>query len=442
MRKTLIRIELGLMAVLLSATIFSLASAESGSPENHVDVVVVNGVIDPFTARYVSRGIDVAQEDGAQCLIIQLDTPGGLDSSMRAIVQEIMGSSVPIVVYVSPAGARAASAGAFITLAAHIAAMAPSTNIGAAKPVDLFAQMTATMRQKATNDAAAYIRAIAERRGRNTKWAEDAVRQSASITEREALQSEVIDLIAEDMSHLLEEIDGREVSTAGGEVVLHTKGARINQLEMSLPEVFFHTIVDPNIAYILLTIGIWALVAEFYHPGAILPGVTGAICLILAFVAFGSLPVNWAGVALIVLAVILFILDIKVAGFALSVGGGIAFVLGSLMLFTPLAPVSPTMPRLAVHRGLIAAMTSLFAAFFLFVVSAGIRAQRVKVTSGVEALMGSTGVATSKLAPQGMVLVRGESWSAVAEGEPIKRGQKVKVVGVEGLRLRVVKENK
>jgi membrane-bound serine protease (ClpP class) len=403
-----------------------------------VDVVTVKGVIDPFVAQYVGQGIEIAQQDGAQCLVIQLDTPGGTDGSMRDIVQVILNSPVPVVVYVSPAGARAGSAGVFITLAAHVAAMAPGTNIGAAHPVGITGVITGTMDAKATNDAAAYARAIAERQGRNAAWAEKAVRESVSVTAQEALELQVVDLLADDLPDLLEEIDGHEVSTSAGVQVLATKGAQTHYVPLSLPQQILHGIVDPNIAYLLFVVGIWALVAEFYHPGAIFPGVTGAICLILAFVAFGSLPVNWGGVALIVLAIVLFILDIKVAGYGLSVGGGIAFVLGSLMIFSPLIPFSPAMPRLVVSWPLITAMTALIAAFFLFAISAGIRAQRARVTSGIHALVGATGVATSDLDPLGTVQVRSELWTAVADGaEPIRQNEQVEVVGVEGVRLKV-----
>ena len=438
MKKNAFRFSLLIAFVLLSLVSY-LSHALAQDPYS-VDVMVVEGVIDPITARYVSRGIDLAEEDGAQCLIMRLDTPGGLDSAMRTIIQKMMSASVPIVVYVSPPGARAGSAGAFITLAAHVAAMAPGTNIGAATPVDLLGgEVSEAMRAKVTNDAAAYIQAIADTRGRNADWAEEAVRQGSSITVREALERGVIDLVADDLPALLKALDGREVSTAWGGRVLHTRGASLIQIEMGLPEGLLHVIVDPSIAYLLLTLGIWALIAEFYHPGAILPGVTGVICLVLAFVAFGSLPINWAGVVLIVLAVTLFILDIKVAGFALSVGGAIAFVLGSLMLFRPLTPVPPTMPSLSVNPWLIALMTVVFAAFFLFVVSAGARAQRARVTSGVQALVGARGFATSDLAPLGTVRVRGEDWTAEAGDGPIEEGEEVRVVAIEGITLRVVK---
>jgi membrane-bound serine protease (ClpP class) len=415
----------------------SLALAQYGE---HVDLITVEGVIDPFTAQYVERGLDMAQNDGAQCLVIQLDTPGGSDAPMRDIVQRMLNSSVPTVAYVAPAGARAGSAGVFITMAANIAAMAPGTNIGAAHPVDVTGEITGTIGEKVTSDAAAYIRAIAEKRGRNAEWAEKAVRESASIIAREAVELQVVDLIADDLTDLLDKIDGREVIIAAGPVTLSTRGAPVRTISMNFAERFLHVIVDPNIAYLLLSIGTLALTAEFYHPGAILPGVTGAICLILAFVAFGSLPVNWGGVALIVLAVVLFILDIKVAGFMLSVGGAIAFVLGSLMLFSPFAPPSPTMPRFTVSWPLIILMTAAITSFFLFALSAGLMAQRKKVASGIESMVGATGIAVSDLDPWGTVQVRSELWSAVAEESPIKKGEQVRVVSAKGVRLRVIKK--
>jgi membrane-bound serine protease (ClpP class) len=424
---------LSMVAVLLFGNHSALAQGTA-----RVDVVAVKGVIDPFVAQYLTRGIQLAEQDGAQCLVIQLDTPGGSDSAMRDIVQHMLSSPVPIVVYVSPAGARAGSAGVFITLASDIAAMAPGTNIGAAHPVEITGEITGTMNTKVTNDAAAYARALAERRGRNADWAEEAVRESVSITANEAVEIGVVDLVADDLTDLLEKIDGETVSTALGERRLATSGADIHEISMSLPQQVLHTIVDPNIAYLLFIIGIVGLVAELYHPGAIFPGVTGSICLILAFVAFGSLPVNWGGVALIALAVVLFILDIKVAGYALSVGGAIAFILGSLMIFSPLAPVSPAVPSLVVSRPLIVVMTIAITAFFVFALSAGIRAQRARVVSGIHALVGATGIATSDLDPQGTVQVKSELWSAVADGaEAIRKGEPITVIAVEGVKLKV-----
>ena len=265
------------------------------------------------------------------------------------------------------------------------------------------------------------------------------MRESASIIAREAVEYQVVDLIADDLTDLLEKIDGREVTTAAGPVTLSTRGAPVRTIGMNFAERLLHVIVDPNIAYLLFSIGTLALTAEFYHPGAIFPAVTGAICLILAFVAFGSLPVNWGGVALIVLAVVLFIVDIKVAGFVLSVGGAIAFILGSLMLFSPFAPPSPTMPRLTVSWPLVVLMTVTIASFFLFAISAGIRAQRTKVASGIESMAGTSGIAASDLDPVGTVQVKSELWSAVAEEGPIKKGEQIRVVGTKGVRLKVTK---
>jgi membrane-bound serine protease (ClpP class) len=367
---------------------------------------------------------------------------------MREIVQAMLSSPVPVVVYVAPAGARAGSAGVFITMAGHIAAMAPGTNIGAAHPVSIALPGASapeggaeeTMTDKVTNDAAAYVRAIAQQRGRNVEWAEKAVRTSVSITAREAVENRVVDLMADSIDDLLTQVDGREVTTVAGQRTLHTRGVRINSVPMSLPEILLHILIDPDIAYLLFTIGLIAIVAELYHPGAILPGVTGVICLILAFVAFGTLPVNWAGVALIVFAIILFVADIKVAGFALSIGGAIAFVLGSLLLFVPFTPQLPIMPTFSVSPWLIALMTLLLTGFFLLVVSAGVRAQRARVTSGVQALVGAKGVATSDLVPQGTVLVRSEHWTAEAMEGPIRAGEEVQVIAAEGVRLKVIKK--
>ena len=415
-----------------------LAMPLSAAGQGSVDLITVQGAIDPIIARFATRAI--ATDDHAEAVIIQMDTPGGLDVSMRQIVQAIIGSPVPVIVYVAPPGARAGSAGVFITMAAHVAAMAPGTNIGAAHPVSIGgAQIPTTQEEKIVNDAAAYIKTLAARRGRNAAWAEEAVRQSVSVTEEEALKLRVIDLIAKDVNDLLTQIDGRNVSTAQGEKILHTRAAKLRERSMSLPERFLHAIVDPNVAYFLFILGLWALIAEFSHPGAILPGVTGVICLILAFVALGSLPVNWAGVALIVFGLMLFVLDIKVTSFALGVGGAIAFILGSLMLFKPWKPTPPTMPAFSVDLRLVGLMAAGLISFFAFVVSKAVQAQRATVTSGMQALSGARGRAVTTLAPLGTVLVRGEEWSAEAVQGTVKAGEEVTVMGSDGLRLRVVK---
>lgn len=409
----------------------------------HVDVVAIKGVIDAVNSQYLARSVDRAAADGAEALIILMDTPGGLDTSMRAMTQKMMASSVPVVVYVSPSGARAGSAGVFITLAADVAAMAPHTNIGAAHPVSPGQEMDDVMKAKVTNDAAALARTLAARRGRSEAWAEKAVRESASITEREAVEERVVELVAADLPDLLARLDGRTVQMAAGPRVLNTRDAAVWTLDMTLPERALHTLIDPNIAYLLFSIGVWALIAEFYHPGALVPGLTGVVCLVLAFVAFESLPMNWAGVALLVLAMVLFIADVKAPTHgALTVGGIVCFVLGSLLLFSPVSPEVPMLPQVHVSPLLIAGVTASIAAFFLFAIQAGIRAQRLPAVIGPKSLAGAVGVARSELrpgGPGGSVLIQSESWTAVADREEIAPGDQVEVVGVDGLRLRVRK---
>jgi membrane-bound serine protease (ClpP class) len=297
--------------------------------------------------------------------------------------------------------------------------------------------MSATMEDKVTNDAVAYIQAIAQARGRNAEWAEEAVRQSVSLTAQQALESQVVDIVADDLADLLTRLDGHTATVRSGTVTLDLAAAAVEEYPMTWLQVIAHGIVDPNIAYLLLTLGTIALIAEFYHPGAILPGVTGVISLILAFVALGSLPVNWGGIALIGLAFAFFILDIKVTGFALSVAGAISFVLGSLLLFSPFRPSAPTMPRLSVSPWLLAGMTTLLVGFFSLALTAVLRAQRRTVLMSTQTLVGATGTALSDLDPLGVVQVRSETWTAVADVGPVRAGEKVEVVGTEGLRLRV-----
>ena len=319
----------------------------SSAQEKQVNVIKIHDVITPAIADYITKAIEQANKERVQCLIIQLDTPGGLDLSMRDIMKEIMSSEVPIVVYVSPSGARAASAGALITLAADIGAMAPGTNIGAAHPVAMGGKMDRTMTEKVTNDAVAYVKSIAEKRGRNAKVAERMVTDSISITETEALKQKVIDLIAKDMHDLLEKLDGRKVERPRGKITLETKGAKVVEFQMGWREKFLATISNPNISYILMMIGLVGLYFELAHPGVIFPGVIGGICLILAFFAFRTLPVNYAGILLILLGVFLFIAEIKIASYGLlSVGGVVCLALGSIMLFE--APVPYLRASLAV----------------------------------------------------------------------------------------------
>jgi len=379
------------------------------------------------------EGLGEAGRLGAQLMVIRLDTPGGLVTSTRDIVKAIFSSEVPVAVFVAPGGARAASAGTFITMSAHIAAMAPGTNIGAAHPVSVGGQMDKEMSKKVTNDAAAYMRTIAEKRRRNVQWAEDAVRKSVSATEKEALRLGVIDLISESLDDLLKAVDGRQVQTAKRKLTLHTKEATVRTVEMTLRDKILKIISDPTIAYILLLLGLAGLYFELSNPGAILPGVLGAIFLILAFWAFQTLPINYAGLLLILLAIVFFILEIKVVSHGLLTIGGIAsFILGSLML------VQSPAPFLRISLWAILGAAAATTAFFALVAGMGIKALKRRPTTGWEALIGEVGVARTPLHPDGQVFIQGELWSASCE-EGAEVGEKVRVVAVEGLKLHVTK---
>jgi len=395
-------------------------------------VITLEGVINPAASEFIGKGIQKATKRGAEALVIQLDTPGGLDTSMRTIVKEIVGSEVPVVVFVAPSGARAASAGVFITLAAHIAAMAPGTNIGAAHPVGLGEKMDKTMTDKATNDAAAYIRSLAERKGRNAPWAEKAVRESISATEVEALKEHIIDLVSKDLNTLLLDINGRKVQTTLAEKILKTKDARILHEETGLRQKILNFISDPNVAYILMLLGFYGLFFELTNPGAIFPGVIGGICLILAFYAFQTLPVNYAGLLLIILAIILFILEVKIVSHGvLTIGGVIAMIIGSLMLFETPGPFV----RLSLYLILPAVMVT--ALFFSLTIGLALKAHKRKPVTGKEELVGMEGVARTDITPEeGTVSLHGELWTAYAE-EPIAKDNKVVVESVSGLKLKV-----
>ncbi len=428
----LLRIILFAGLVLIALT--SLA-AQAASPE--IVVLQVKGTVNPVLVDYIKRGIDRAESDNALACIIQLDTPGGLDTAMRDIVQEILNSRVPVVVYVSPSGARAASAGAFITISAHIAAMAPNTAIGAASPVAIGGQeIPGTEQQKIINDAAAYIRGLAETRGRNAEWAEKAVRQAVSATEQEALQLKVIDMVAPDLDALISQLDGRQVKLLGGTVVtLHTSDAAVNIIEMNAVENFLHTIADPNIAYILLSVGMLAIIAEIFSPGLVFPGVTGGICLALAFYALGMLSANIAGILLIILAFGLFVAEAFTPGFgALTAGGIAALVIGSLILFKG----GP--PEMQVDPGLIATVAVLVAAFVAFAVWRIVKVHRRQATTGREELIGKTVVVREALEPEGMVFLEGELWHAESESGPVKPKEEVVITRVDGLKLYVIKK--
>jgi membrane-bound serine protease (ClpP class) len=395
-------------------------------------VLTVDGVINPPHSEYVIKGIKKAHELKAEALIIQLDTPGGLDTSMRDIVKEILNSNIPVVVYVSPKGARAASAGAFITLAAHVAAMAPGTNIGAAHPVAIGEKMDKTMAEKITNDAVAYIKSIAEQRGRNVEWAEQAVRKSISSTEKEALQKGVIDLIADDLNALIKAIHGKKVKTVLGEKIINTKDAKVNDIKMNFRERLLNFLSNPNLAYILLMIGIYGIIFELSNPGAIFPGVIGAISLILAFYSLQTLPLNYAAVGLIFLGIILFILELKFTSYGLlTLGGVVCILLGSLMLFDTANPL------FKLSLSVVIPVTAITALFFAFLLRLAYKAHRRKPVTGIEELIGLRGFAKTDIdSHKGMVMVHGELWQAVSD-EEIKKDEEVVVEDVKGLTLKV-----
>jgi membrane-bound serine protease (ClpP class) len=426
--------KLGLAVILTTMTALA-ASVLVAAPRQVVYVLEVKGVIDPPAASYIARGVEVGAKARAQAVIIRLDTPGGLDKSMRDITQTMLGAEVPVVVYVAPKGARAASAGAIITLASHVAAMAPGTNIGAAHPVAMGGgEMTEEMSKKVENDAASTARAIAERRGRNAKWAEAAVRESISSSASEALKARVIDVIAEDLDDLLARLDGRKVKLPKRTVTLHTAGATTEELPMSVGERFLHVLSDPNLAYIFLMIGIYGIIFELQSPGAVFPGVIGVICLVMAFYSLAVLEANLAGVILIILGVGMLVADIWAPSHGvLTIGGIIAFVAGSLMLYG-----GPSTPSLRVSWLVVVMMTALTAGFFLLVVGLGVRAHWTRVTTGIEGLMGAHGKARTALRPEGSVLVAGELWRAVADaGEEIEPGAEIEVLAADGFTLRV-----
>ncbi len=429
------RILFILIVLLLAVSIG--ARAQTGS--SRVDVLTVKGTINPVLTDYISRGIEQAEETGATAVIIQMDTPGGLDTAMRDIIQSIINARVPVVVYVSPAGARAASAGAYITLSAHVAVMAPNTAIGAATPVALGgegeAQMSEEMKHKVLNDAIAYIRDLASRHGRNAEWAEKAVRDGSSATSEEALALNVVDMVAPDLNTLLAQLDGRQVTLIDGrEIILNTHGAAINYVEMKLIEDFLYTIADPNIAYLLLSLAMLGIMVEIFNPGLIFPGVVGAISLLLAFFSLGVLPVNWAGVLLIALAFGLFVGEVLTTTFGLFTAGGvISLVIGSLILFKGASPL------FRIDPWLIAGVTIVIAAVFGFVVNRAIRAHRKQASTGREELIGKRAVVKVALDPEGTIFYKGERWSAISDTGRIEPGEEVIITAMDGLILHVAR---
>ena len=403
-----------------------------------VEVIRLDGTINPAASDFIHTAIERTVEEQAQCLIIELNTPGGLLKSTRVIVTDLLTAPIPVIVYVSPGGSQAASAGVFVALAAHIAAMAPGTNIGAAHPVTIGEGQTqdSVMMGKVTNDAAAFIRTIAEKRSRNVQWAEEAVRKSVSLTETEALKQKVIDYVAKNIADLLEQIDGKQIETPAGKKDLAVKGAEIRTIPMGWRHKILNILSDPNIAYILLMLGFYGLLFELYNPGSILPGIVGVISIVLAFYSLHTLPVNYAGLALIIFAIILFVAELKVQSHGLLAAGGIiSLLLGSIMLID----TEPSFEFVRLSWSVIIPTVGLTAGFFLFAIGMGIRAQRRKPTTGREALVGEVGVAIDTLNPTGQVMVHGEIWNAESEGGKIPSGRRIKVLKVENLIMKVTK---
>lgn len=429
MKKTII-------ALLLLTVVWHWAYADTAGPvvQKEIYILKINDAISPGVADFIKTGIKKANDDGAACLIIELDTPGGLAESMRTIIKAILASRIPIVVFVSPGGARAASAGVMITMAADIAAMAPGTNIGAAHPVGVGGkEIDKTMSEKVVNDMVAHAKSVAEQRGRNAEWVEKAIRESVSVTETEALEENIIDLIAKDTDDLIKKINGREIKDKGR---LELAGAAKKVLQETFRTKVLKTISDPNIAYILLMIGLAGLYFELSHPGAIFPGVIGGICIVLAFFALQALPINYAGVLLILLAIVFFIMEMKITSYGLlSVAGIVSLLLGSLMLF------EASSPEFRLSWSVLLPTMLLVSGFFVVIAGLVFRVQVSTPKTGANGLVGEIGVVKRAIQPDGKVFVHGELWNATAK-EPILESTKVSVVKVDNLVLEVEPLNK
>ena len=395
-------------------------------------VVVLNldGIVDPLVADYVTKGIEAANDEGAAAIVLTIDTPGGYDSSMRDVIQAVLNSSVPVICYVSPPGARAASAGTFILIGCPVAAMAPGTNVGAAHPVGVSG---AILSEKVENDAVAYIRSLAELRGRNADWAEQAVRESVSISAEEALDIDVIDQIAPTTEALLSDANGTTVTVVSGDsVTLDTEGARTKTQGMGLGARIVHSLLTPDFAFILFFLGIALITIELLHPGVSVPGILGLLSLVAAFVSFGALPVQIIGMSLLVASAMFFFLELKHPGLgAPTIGGAITLVLGGLLLF------NPSVPNARVSPWVIAGVALVLVGFSATVVQATLRARHLPPAAGLERLIGTNGVVARELDPEGVVQVASETWTATTDIGPVPKGRHVKVVGVEGLRLKV-----
>lgn len=427
------RLRIAFLGVVAVCSLLSMADMAGAAQKDTVILIEVDGTIVPVIAQYIERGVTLAEDSGANALVIQLDTPGGLLTATEDIVSTILNADVPVVTYVSPRGAWAASAGTFITLASHVAAMAPGTTIGAAHPVSGGGQeIPEDQLQKITEFSAKWMRTIAEARGRNLDEAEAAVRESKSFTDSDALAANIIDIRADTLSQLLDEIDGREVELASGRTVtLATADAAVQIRDMTPLEGLLHTITDPNIAYILFTLATIGLVTEISSPGLIIPGVVGGICLVLAFYALGVLDANFGGIALMLMAIGLFVAEYFTSSFgALTAGGVAALVVGSLILFSGT-------PGVQIDRGLIVAVAVGAAAFSIFIVGAVVRGQRRRKATGTEGMVGQTAVARTPLTPRGTVLAEGELWSAEVDSGEVAPGEEVTVTSVDRMLLHV-----
>jgi Membrane-bound serine protease (ClpP class) len=451
------RLLLLLLAWLGAAWAESAESTESTPPEKRQRVLLhleIRDAIGPATSSFFLRGLERAQERNAQLLVLEMDTPGGLDSAMREMIQAILASPVPVVIYVSPSGARAASAGTYLLYASHVAAMAPATNLGAATPIQIGGpqppkpkdegprepkdkaerppeEPESALERKAVNDAVSYIRGLAELRGRNADWAEAAVRQAVSLTARAALEQKVIDVVATDLQDLLRQLDGREVKTRYGVVQLATQGLATEEFTADWRTRLLSIVTNPNVAYLLMLAGIYGLLLEGFNPGGVAPGVVGAVCLLLALYAFQILSVNYAGLALIALGIALIVAEAFAPTFgALGVGGIVAFTIGSIMLF------EGQIPGFQIARGLIGGMAAAAGIIILLSVVMFMRSRRARVATGLEQMLQEQAVAIEDFDSVGRVDIRGETWRAVTR-TPVKKGARLKVLRVDGLTLEV-----
>ena len=440
-------LSIALIAVGFGGAMLSFLASTVEAQAPHGVVVEIDEVIQPSTARFLNRVVNDAEENGARFVVIRLDTPGGLYDSTRDIVETILESTVPVIVYVSPSGAQAASAGTFIATAGHITAMANGTNIGAASPVDQSGgPLPEPLGSKATNDAAAFLRSIAVERGLNADALNDTVTKALAYSASEALDKNVIDLVAKDLEQLLSTVDGQSVNLLGDPYVIETAGIELRTVDKTVLERFLAIISNPNVAFLLLVIGTIGLFIEFLAPGLFAPGIIGGLCLVMAFVAFGNLPVNWVGLALIAFALVLIFAELQAPGVSFfGAGGVVSFVLGSVLLFGGFTPGPIETPSFRVNYWLIGGITVTLSGFLLFVVRDILMAQKIEerqATKGITtaALVGTTGVVSAELAPSGMVSVSGEEWSAVSDtGDAIEEGAEVVITEVEGLTLKVYK---